>query len=227
MHDRFYKFSMANENQDFVVKIVLAGDSGVGKTNILSRFTRDFFSEDSKSTIGVEFSTKNIVVDNKLVKASIWDTAGQEHYKSITRAYFHGALGAMIIFDITQATSFESAARWLKDIRENAEKDVIIMLVGNKNDLADSRTVLEEEAIQYAKAEQLLYIETSALISTNIAEAFNILVTEIVHKMSQNSKGLKPQIQNSLPLEDDSVPMKTGIKVTSEQKAPEKKSCCD
>ena len=214
---------MASQN-DFNVKIVLAGDSGVGKTNILSRFTRDFFSEDSKSTIGVEFATKNIVINNKLIKANIWDTAGQENYKSITRAYFHGALGAIIVFDITQSSSFDSVSKWLKDIRDNTEKDAIIMLIGNKNDLEDKRTVLAEEAIKYAKTEQLLYIETSALNSKNISDAFNMIVAEIVSKFT--NRNLKSQIQDSLPLEEDPF-SKAGIKITSDEKQVQpKKDCC-
>lgn len=217
---------MSQEGQEFCIKIVLAGDSGVGKTNILARFTRDFFSEDTRSTIGVEFATKSLVVNNKLVKASIWDTAGQENYKAITRAYFHGALGAMIIFDITQSSTFESVTRWLNDIRQNAEKDVIIMLVGNKTDLVDLRSVTEQEAIGFAKVNQLLYIETSALNSSNVSEAFQKIVTEIVNKLS-NHKDLKPQIQNSLPLEDDPLTVKTGIKIPSQstQNQPQK-DCC-
>lgn len=217
---------MSQDNQEFCLKIVLAGDSGVGKTNILARFTRDFFSEDTKSTIGVEFATKSLVVNNKLVKASIWDTAGQENYKAITRAYFHGALGAMIVFDITQSSTFESVSRWLNDIRSNAEKDVIIMLVGNKSDLTDMRSVSEEEAIGFAKVNQLLYIETSALNSTNVSEAFQNIVTEIVNKLT-NKKDLKPQIQDSLPLEDDPLTVKTGVKISSQpsQNQPSK-DCC-
>ena len=217
---------MSQDNQEFCIKIVLAGDSGVGKTNILARFTRDFFSEDTRSTIGVEFATKSLIVNNKLVKASIWDTAGQENYKAITRAYFHGALGAMIVFDITQSSTFESVSRWLNDIRSNAEKDVIIMLVGNKSDLVDLRSVPEQEAIGYAKVNQLLYIETSALNSSNISEAFQNIVTEIVNKLS-NHKKLKPQIQNSLPLEDDPLTVKTGIKIPSEPTEDQpQKNCC-
>lgn len=217
---------MSQDNQEFCLKIVLAGDSGVGKTNILARFTRDFFSEDTKSTIGVEFATKSLVVNNKLVKASIWDTAGQENYKAITRAYFHGALGAMIVFDITQSSTFESVSRWLNDIRSNAEKDVIIMLVGNKSDLTDMRSVSEEEAIGFAKVNQLLYIETSALNSTNVSEAFQNIVTEIVNKLT-NKKDLKPQIQDSLPLEDDPLTVKTGVKISSQpsQNQPSKECC--
>ncbi|KAK8861093.1 hypothetical protein M9Y10_012788 [Tritrichomonas musculus] len=217
---------MSQENQEFCLKIVLAGDSGVGKTNLLARFTRDFFSEDTKSTIGVEFATKSLVVNNKLVKASIWDTAGQENYKAITRAYFHGALGAIIVFDITQSSTFESVSRWLNDIRSNAEKDVIIMLVGNKSDLTDMRSVSEEEAVGFAKVNQLLYIETSALNSTNVSEAFQNIVTEIVNKLT-NKKDLKPQIQDSLPLEDDPLTVKTGVKISSQpsQNQPSK-DCC-
>ena len=139
------------EEFDLLVKVVLIGDTGVGKSNLLSRFTRNEFSMDSKTTIGVEFATKNIPVDgNKIVKAQIWDTAGQERYRAITSAYYRGAVGALLVYDMSRSSTFENVERWLKELRDHAEPNIVIMLVGNKADLAHKRQVETEEALAYA-----------------------------------------------------------------------------
>jgi small GTP-binding protein len=169
---------------DFLVKIVLIGDSGVGKTNLLSRFTRDQFNPESKSTIGVEFATKTLEVEGKNVKAQIWDTAGQERYRAITSAYYRGAIGALLLYDITASLTFSSLARWLSELRENADPSIVVMLVGNKSDLAEKRAVSTEEGIGFGKAENLLFIETSARDSSNVSEAFTTLITEVVKKLA-------------------------------------------
>jgi len=121
---------------DLLFKIVLVGDSGVGKSNLLSRFTRNTFTVDEKSTIGVEFATRIIPMnDQKKIKAQIWDTAGQERYRAITNAYYRGALGAILVFDVTRKTSFDNIPRWLRELRDHANKDIVLILVGNKSDL--------------------------------------------------------------------------------------------
>jgi len=125
--------------------VVLIGDSGVGKSNLLTRFTRDEFKSDSKSTIGVEFATQTIQVDKKNIKAQIWDTAGQERYRAITSAYYRGAVGALLVYDITKEQTFESVkTMWLEELRANADDNIIIMLVGNKKDLGHLRAVTTE-----------------------------------------------------------------------------------
>jgi small GTP-binding protein len=169
---------------DFLLKIVLIGDSGVGKTNILARFTRDQFNPESKSTIGVEFATKTLEVSGKTVKAQIWDTAGQERYRAITSAYYRGAIGALVIYDITTALTFSSLGKWLQELRENADTNIVIMLVGNKTDLADKRAVSVDEGIGFSKSENILFIETSARDSSNVSEAFTTLMTEVVGKLA-------------------------------------------
>ncbi|KAA8520261.1 hypothetical protein F0562_014517 [Nyssa sinensis] len=124
---------------DYILKVVLIGDSAVGKSQLLSRFTRNEFSLDSKATIGVEFQTRTLVIDQKTVKAQIWDTAGQERYRAVTSAYYRGALGAMLVYDMTKRQSFDHVARWLEELRGHADKNIIIMLVGNKSDLGTLR----------------------------------------------------------------------------------------
>jgi small GTP-binding protein len=170
---------------DFLLKIVLIGDSGVGKTNLLARFTRDQFNPDSKSTIGVEFATKTLEIEGKTVKAQIWDTAGQERYRAITSAYYRGAIGALLLYDVSASLTFQSLTRWLQELRENADSNIAVMLVGNKCDLQELRAVSTDEGVGFAKSENLLFIETSALDSTNVTESFTRLMTEIVHRLSK------------------------------------------
>lgn len=132
------------------IAVVLIGDSGVGKSNLLSRFTRNEFNLDSKSTIGVEFATRSIQVDAKTIKAQIWDTAGQERYRAITSAYYRGAVGALLVYDISKHQTYENVQRWLKELRDHADANIVIMLVGNKSDLRHLRAVPTEEAKQFA-----------------------------------------------------------------------------
>ena len=163
--------------------VVVTGDSGVGKTNIINRFTTNEFSLESKATIGVEFGHSEITLpDGSQVKVQIWDTAGQERFRAITRGYYRGAVGALIVYDITKSSSFHNVEKWLNELHEHADENIVVMLVGNKTDLKASREVSTEEAQKFAKAKQLLYIETSALEGDNIKEAFNQIITEIAHR---------------------------------------------
>jgi len=136
---------MSDEDVDMIFKVVLVGDSGVGKSNILSRYLTDEFNLDSKSTVGVEFGAKKIKVNNMTIKAQIWDTAGQERYKSITNAYYKGAKGALLVYDITNKESFTNTTKWISELKLNGDKDVTIILIGNKCDLEDKREVPKEE----------------------------------------------------------------------------------
>lgn len=176
-----------DEEYDYLFKVVLIGDSGVGKSNLLSRFTRNEFNLESKSTIGVEFATKSINVDGKVVKAQIWDTAGQERYRAITSAYYRGAVGALLVYDISKHITFENVERWLKELRDHAEPNIVVMLVGNKSDLRHRRTVPTEEAMAFAENNNLAFIETSALDSTGVEESFRQILTEIYRLMSRKS----------------------------------------
>jgi Ras-related protein Rab-11A len=165
--------------------VVLIGDSGVGKSNLLSRFTRNEFNLDSKSTIGVEFATRSIQVDSKTIKAQIWDTAGQERYRAITSAYYRGAVGALLVYDISKHQTYDN------------DSNIVIMLVGNKSDLRHLRAVPTEEAKQFASTSfpisqssngrndqlttvgenNLSFIETSALDASNVELAFQNILT--------------------------------------------------
>lgn len=209
---------MDNAEPDFLLKIVLIGDSGVGKTNLLSQFARGQFNQDSKTTIGVEFATKTITVANKTIKAQIWDTAGQERYRAITSAYYKGAIGAMLLYDITSSVSFNSLPRWLKELRDNADENMIVMLVGNKCDMDEMRSVTQNDGINFANSEKLLFIETSAKDATNVHEAFTKLIENIVESYSKSGFGADKKSTQPRP----------GVAIQSdpEDKEKNKQGCC-
>ncbi|XP_051922189.1 ras-related protein Rab-25b [Hippocampus zosterae] len=174
----------SDEAYNFVFKVVLIGESSVGKSNLLSRFTKNEFSHDSRTTIGVEFSTRTVQLNGFTIKAQIWDTAGLERYRAITSAYYRGAVGALLVYDITKHLTYESVERWLKELFEHADPHIVVMLVGNKSDLESERSVPMEEAKDFADKRGLLFLETSALSSTNVETAFNTVLTEIHKKVS-------------------------------------------
>ncbi|XP_016137003.1 ras-related protein Rab-11A-like [Sinocyclocheilus grahami] len=173
------------DEYDYLFKVVLIGDSGVGKSNLLSRFTRNEFNLESKSTIGVEFATRSIHVEGKTVKAQIWDTAGQERYRAITSAYYRGAVGALLVYDIAKHLTYENAERWLKELQNHADSNIVIMLVGNKSDLRHLRAVPMDESKAFAEKHGLSFLETSALDSSNVELAFQTVLTEIYRIVSQ------------------------------------------
>ncbi|KAK1385735.1 RAB GTPase [Heracleum sosnowskyi] len=176
-----------DEEYDYLFKVVLIGDSGVGKSNLLSRFTRNEFCLESKSTIGVEFATRTLQVEGRTVKAQIWDTAGQERYRAITSAYYRGALGALLVYDVTKPTTFENVSRWLKELRDHADSNIVIMLIGNKTDLKHLKALATEDAQSFAEKEGLSFIETSALEATNVEKAFQTILAEIYRIISKKS----------------------------------------
>jgi len=157
--------------------------------NLLSRFTRNEFNLESKSTIGVEFATRSIQVDGKTIKAQIWDTAGQERYRAITSAYYRGAVGALLVYDIAKHLTYENVERWLRELRDHADANIVIMLVGNKSDLRHLRAVPTDESKAFAEKNTLSFIETSALDSTNVETAFHNILTG---RRNFNTSGFRP-----------------------------------
>ena len=174
--------SKKEEEYDFLFKLIIIGDSNVGKTNIMSQYIKKEFNINSKSTVGVEFGNKIIKLDNKTIKAQIWDTAGQERYKSITSAYYKGAKGAFIVYDITSKITFDSVDKWIQDLNLYGDKNIIILLIGNKSDLEDKREVKREDGEEKAKSFGLGFIETSACTGDNIDKAFEIMLKEVCNK---------------------------------------------
>ena len=148
------------DDYNYLFKIVLVGDSGVGKSCLLSRFAWDQFAVDSKSTIGVEFATKSLEIGSQIVKVQVWDTAGQERYRAITTAYYRDAVGAIVVYDITKEETYNNVVRWVKDVRNNTNnRDIAIMLVGNKCDRVKERTVPLESAKAFARNNDLRHVK--------------------------------------------------------------------
>ena len=175
------------EEYDMMVKVIIIGDSGVGKTNIMSKFLKNKFMEESKATVGVEFGSKLFDLNGHKIRAQIWDTAGQEKYKSITGAYFKGSKGALVVYDITQKSTYESLEKWVNDLKSAGDPKITIILIGNKSDLEENRQVSKEQGEEKAKSFGCAFLETSALSGDNIDKAFNMMVKEIFEKFSNDS----------------------------------------
>ena len=173
---------------DYLFKSILVGDSYVGKTNILSKYIKNEFNQNTKSTVGVEFGTKILKIEDKIIKAQVWDTAGQERYKSITSAYYKGAKGAFIVYDITNRETFESVDKWIQDLNMNSDKNITLLLIGNKKDLEDKRDVTKEEGEEKAKSFGLAFLETSALTGENIDKVFDYMLKEVYNKITIEKK---------------------------------------
>ena len=169
---------------DMIFKIVLIGDSSVGKTNMLSRYISNEYDPNSQSTIGVELSTKTFTFDKDEVKVQIWDTAGQEKYRSITSSYYKGAQGCLLVYDITRKDTFDNIDKWFSELKSSTNNEINAILVGNKCDLSDKREITIEEAQKKAKLFNVAFMETSALDGTNIEKAFY----ELVNNVYQNNK---------------------------------------
>jgi len=180
----------ADDDYNHLYKIVLVGDAGVGKTHLLNRYIKGTLPKNNVPTIGVEFATRTVTLANGgKVKAQIWDTAGQERYRAITSTHYRRALGALLIYDVTKEKTFENIGQWMEELRQSAEPDLIIMLVGNKVDLVKTnpsmRKVSREEGMRFAQENGLLFEETSAVLALNVTDVFEKLLQEIYDMKSQ------------------------------------------
>lgn len=207
---------MADENYQMTVKIVLIGDSGVGKTNIMSKFLRNEFNEKSKATIGVEFGSKTFTLGENKVQAQIWDTAGQEKYRAIANAYYRGAKGAIVVYDLTRKATFNSTDKWISDLKASGDKRMQFILVGNKCDLEENREVLREQGEEKAKAFKCAFMETSASSGHNIENAFQSLMDVIYKTFGNDLSG-----EN----EDNEVNGGEDIKLEKVENVENKKCC--
>ncbi|KAK8798070.1 hypothetical protein WA171_005604 [Blastocystis sp. BT1] len=184
----------------YLFKYIIIGDTGVGKSCLLLQFTDKRFQPVHDLTIGVEFGARMINIGEKQVKLQIWDTAGQESFRSITRSYYRGAAGALLVYDITRRETFTQLTKWLTEARENGSSNMVIMLIGNKSDLNHrfSRTVSTEEGAKFAEENGLIFLETSAKTAANVEEAFVKTAEQIYHNIetgvidvSNESNGVK------------------------------------
>jgi len=187
---------MAQE-YDYVFKLVLIGDSGVGKSCLLLRFADDTYTESHISTIGVDFKIRTIQLDGKTIKLQIWDTAGQERFRTITSSYYRGAHGIIVVYDTTDGETFEHVKTWLHEIDRYASENVNKLLVGNKSDLTSKRAVETETAKEFADSVSIPFLETSAKNATNVEDAFMTMAGEIKKRMASAptmSEGNKSKI---------------------------------
>ena len=204
---------MENKEYDLLFKLILIGDSYVGKSNILLKYLKNQFNENSKTTVGVEFGTKNIIINNKRIKIQIWDTAGQERYRSITSAYYKGAKGALIVYDITRKNTFDNIDKWITDLKLNGDKNICIIILGNKSDLIDKREINKNDGIKKAEMYKTAFLETSALNDDNISKAFDELIEQIV-------------INNKNIFQDDNEnEIDKGVNLNDEKNNNNKKCC--
>ena len=204
---------MENKEYDLLFKLILIGDSYVGKSNILLKYLKNQFNENSKTTVDVEFDTKNIIINNKRIKIQIWDTAGQERYRSITSAYYKGAKGALIVYDITRKNTFDNIDKWITDLKLNGDKNICIIILGNKSDLIDKREINKNDGIKKAEMYKTAFLETSALNGDNISKAFDELIEQIV-------------INNKNIFQDDNEnEIDKGVNLNDEKNNNNKKCC--
>ena len=171
-----------HQSYDFLFKLILIGDSGVGKTCMMFRFSNDFFQTAFIPTIGIDFRIKTVLLRNKRIKLQIWDTAGQERFDTMTTSCYRGAMGIILVYDITDYTSFNNIPKWLKAIQEHANEGVEKMLIGNRCDIEDERVIPKERGEGIAKENNILFFETSAKTGVNIDYAFTEFVEAIMDK---------------------------------------------
>ncbi|KQK08318.1 ras-related protein RIC1 [Brachypodium distachyon] len=173
-----------NPEYDYLFKLLLIGDSGVGKSCLLLRFADDSYLESYISTIGVDFKIRTVEQDGKTIKLQIWDTAGQERFRTITSSYYRGAHGIIVVYDVTDQESFNNVKQWLNEIDRYASENVNKLLVGNKCDLAESRVVSYEAGKALADEIGIPFLETSAKDATNVEKAFMTMAAEIKNRMA-------------------------------------------
>ena len=222
---------MAN-NYNYLFKYIIVGDSSVGKSNLLMKFAHNKFTDEHQATIGVEFGAKNIEIEQQIYRVQIWDTAGQENFRSITKAYYKNSVCAMVVYDITNDNSFKHVQNWIEDIRNQSSKTVLIILVGNKIDLEDKRVISYDEGNEIAMKNGIIFGETSAKTGVGIEEIFYKSIKEIIKNMNENYYDLSSEtcgIKKGNSKRNSSKNLKTGnidLNNNNNNKIGERKKCC-
>lgn len=215
-----------DDSFDFLFKIILIGDSNVGKTCVVQNFKSGIFCERQQNTIGVDFSVRTLDIEGKKIKMQVWDTAGQERFRTITQSYYRSAHGAIIAYDITRPSTFDSVNHWIKEVENFGATNVVLVLIGNKCDLEDERQVPFQKACSMAKERGILAaLETSAKESQNVEEAFMMMARELLAR-----NGLLVQQGDLGSVNHPPVLLRSNSRpvngVVGAYTPPEKKGCC-
>ena len=213
---------------DYIFKVIIIGDSGVGKSSLLLKYTRDKFDKDYNVTIGVDFGSKLIEIpskDNSLknIKLQIRDTAGQEKFRTITKSYYRGCAAAIIVFDVTCKESFNNIYSWIKTVREECSADTNIVLIGNKIDKS-GRIIEYDKAVKLARKNGIKYFETSAMENESTSVAFNILAQDILNKMLDTYPKLPTGVRECK--DDFNKRIKLNLDIDLDNKKIYRKRCC-
>lgn len=198
-----------DQEYDYMFKILLIGDTNVGKSCLLLRFADDTYTGSFISTIVVDFKIRTIEVDHKIIKLQIWDTAGQERFRTITSSYYRGAHGIIVVYDVTDKESFNHVPEWLNEIEKYACENVNKLLFGNKSDLTAKRVVSTEQGKEFAESQGIEFLETSAKEATNVEQAFLTLATQIKTRMTSTTDGTR-----------------SSVKLNKRKEIPETSYCC-
>ena len=200
-----YKTKNKSSDYQYIFKLILIGNSGVGKSSILNRYMNKTFEDSYKCTIGVDFLMKSIEINGKTVKLQLWDTAGQEKYKSMVASYYRGANVAFVVFDLTNHESFDSLPLWIENYYRNGPEQKNIILIGNKKDMIEERQVTQEEAELFSQTNNMIYFETSAKDGDNIDYVFTYAAEKLVEfYSSQKETNIKRQINQTNKLQSQS-----------------------
>ena len=205
---------MVEEEYDFIFKVLLLGNSDVGKSSLLLRYVDSVWNDAFVPTIGVDFKVKTLTINEKKVKMQIWDTAGQERFRTVVATYFRGAHGILLLYDVTNKDSFKNLESWLIEIEKNAKEKVLKILIGNKCDLTDDREISTEEGKAFALRNGMEFMETSAKMNTNVTEAFETLGKLMIEFNSKGNQAAKKNNDNK------------NLKAGSGKNLKTKKGCC-
>ena len=201
---------------DYTIKYIIVGNAYVGKSNIIYRFVENKFSENYRATINLDFSYKNMKINDKIFRIQLWDTAGQEEFQSISRGYYKSGACALVVYDITDRETFNNVSSWVEECKNNGPSTITLVLVGNKIDLEDKRQVTYEEGEDFANRNNMQFYETSALNGTNIDKLFNDTVESINRKIEENYYKDK----------DCGIEFNTQNKINLNKEPPKKKRKC-
>ena len=204
---------MIDKEYDYIFKVLLVGNSDVGKSSLILRYVDQIWNDVFVPTIGVDFKVKSLEIENKSIKLQIWDTAGQERFRNVISSYFKGAHGILLIFDITSRESFKELENWLGEVERNASPQILKILIGNKCDLVEERDISKDEGEAFAMRNGMQYIETSAKINTNVNEAFEALAKIMVEYSNKKNSGIN---------ENKTIKMNRGTDLGTQKK----KKCC-